>query len=130
MTRSDELVFKLSWLGFRFIAGIVGLMKTGEQGSDINDVESEPNGGCIERPFMFLGRRGAGDVIGRSGLDSETERPAIPDKPPKGIGANVERGIRLTTGESGDEDGEGSERSDESVHDTVVVGDDSADSVA
>jgi hypothetical protein len=33
------------------------------------------------------------------------------------------------TGESGDEDGDGSERSDESVIDTVVVGDESADSV-
>lgn len=105
-------------------------MKTGEQGSDINDDESAPKGGWIDRPFMFLGRRGLGDVIGRSGAFSDIERPDIPDSPPKGVGANVDRGIMFTTGESGDEDGDGSERSDESVHDTVVVGDDSADSVA
>lgn len=79
---------------------------------------------------MFFGRRGAGEVIGRSRLGaSDTERLAMPERPPKGVGANVWRGIRFT-GESGDEDGEGSERSEESVHDTVVVGDDSADSVA
>jgi hypothetical protein len=36
--------------------------------------------------------------------------------------------MRLT-GESGDEDGEGSDRGDESVVDIVVVGDESADSV-
>jgi hypothetical protein len=84
----------------------------------------------MERPFIFLGRRGAGDVMGRSGLDSEIERLAIPGNPLKGAGENVDRGIRFTTGESGDDDGDGSDRSDESVHETVVVGDDSADSVA
>lgn len=82
----------------------------------------------MERPFMFLGRLGAGEVIGRSRFGPDTVRLAILDKPPKGLGANPWRGARLT-GESGDEDGEGSERSDESVHDTVVVGDESADSV-
>jgi hypothetical protein len=39
-----------------------------------------------------------------------------------------ESGIKLT-GESGEEDGEGSEREAESVVDMVVVGDESADSV-
>jgi hypothetical protein len=47
VTRSDVLVLRLSWLGFRFIAGIVGLMKddAGDVGSDINEEESELNGG-------------------------------------------------------------------------------------
>jgi hypothetical protein len=51
----------------------------------------------------------------------------MPDKAPKDVGAKLGRFDKLT-GESGDEDGEGSERSDESVQDRVVVGDDSADS--
>lgn len=81
---------------------------------------------------MFLGLRGAGEVMGRCArLGSDTERLAMRDKSlVKGcVGANVERGIRFT-GESGEDDGEGSERSEESVHETVVVGEDSADSVA
>jgi len=53
----------------------------------------------------------------------------MPDRPAKGVGAKVGRCARLT-GESGDEDGDGSERSDESAIDNVVVGDESADSVA
>lgn len=32
--RSEVLVFKLSWLGFRFIAGIIGLINDGEDGSE------------------------------------------------------------------------------------------------
>lgn len=35
--RSEVLVFKLSWLGLRFMAGILGLMKDGEEGSEISD---------------------------------------------------------------------------------------------
>ena len=126
--RSVVFVLRLSWLGLRFMPGIVGLMKEGEEGSDSNEEESELKGGWIERPFMFLGRLGAGEVMGRSRFGSDTVRLAMLDKPPKEIGAKPWRGARLT-GESGDEDGEGSERSDESVHDTVVVGDESADSV-
>jgi len=102
-------------------------MKEGEDGSETNEEESELNGGWIERPFIFLGRRGAGDVIGRSRCVSDRLRLAIPDRPANGVGANVVSGIEFT-GESGEEDGEGSERSEESVQDTVVVGDDSADS--
>ncbi len=131
LIRSEVFVFRLSWLGFLFIAGIVGLMNVeGDDGSDNSDEESELKGGWMDRPFMFFGRLGAGDVIGlsRLGALSDIVRLAMPDKPAKGVGAKDERGIRLT-GESGDEDGEGSDRSDESVHDTVVVGEDSADSV-
>lgn len=40
---------------------------------------------------------------------------------------NCDKGISWM-GESGDDDGEGSDRDDESVHETVVVGDESADS--
>jgi len=83
----------------------------------------------MERPFMFLGRRGAGDVMGRPEFGSDKLRLARPDNPPKvAVGANVCRGSRFT-GESGEEEGDGSERSEESVQDTVVVGEDSADSV-
>jgi hypothetical protein len=103
----------------------------GDEGSDIRDDERELNGGWMDSPFMFLGRRGAGDVIGRSGAASDTLRFARPlDNPPKGAGAKDERGMSEMTGESGEEEGEASERSEESVHDNVVVGDDSTDSVA
>lgn len=82
---------------------------------------------------MFFGLRGAGEVMGRCArLGSDTERLARRDKSlvKDCVGAaKGERGIRFT-GESGEDDGEGSERSEESVHDTVVVGEDSADSVA
>jgi len=103
-------------------------MKEGEHGSETKDEASELKGGWMERPFMFLGRRGAGEVIGRSRFGSDTLRPAMPDRLEKDGGANVESGAALT-GESGDDDGEGSDKSEESVHETVVVGDDSADSV-
>lgn len=125
--RSDEFVLRLSWLGLRFIAGIMGLMKEGEEGSDSTEDESELKGGWIERPFMFLGRLGAGEVMGRSRFGSDTDRLAMLDKAPNGGGAKPS-GARLT-GESGDEDGEGSDKSEESVQDIVVVGDESADSV-
>lgn len=79
---------------------------------------------------MFL-RLGAGDVIGRinCGVCSETDRLAIDGRAPNVVPGNAFRGTRLT-GESGDDDGEGSESEDESVQDTVVVGDESADSEA
>lgn len=82
----------------------------------------------MERPFMFL-RLGAGDVMGRikRGACSETVRLAMEGKAPKVVPGNALRGTRLI-GESGEEEGEGSESDEESVHDTVVVGDESADS--
>lgn len=129
---SEVFVLRLSKLGFRFMPGIVGLMKDGEEGSETREEARELKGGWMERPFMFLGLRGAGEVMGRcTRLGSDTERLAMRGKSlVKGcIGAKVERGIRFT-GESGEDDGDGSERSEESVQDTVVVGDDSADSVA
>lgn len=125
--KSVVFVLRLSWLGLRFMEGIMGLMKQGEAGSDSTDGESELNGGWMKRPFMFLGRLGAGEVMGRSRFGPDTDKLAMLDNP-KGAGAKPWRGAKLT-GESGDEDGEGSERSDESAHDTVVVGDESADSV-
>lgn len=130
--RSLEFVFRLRLLGFLFMAGIFGLMNDGEEGSDGCDEEAAEaaKGGCIERPFMFL-RLGAGDVIGRisRGPGSETVRLAIDGMAPKLVPGNALRGTKLT-GESGDEEGEGSESDEESVHDTVVVGDESADSDA
>lgn len=78
---------------------------------------------------MFLGRRGAGDVIGRLRRceGSDTVKVAIDGKAPKVVDGKALRGTRLT-GESGDEEGDGSEKDDESVHETVVVGEESADS--
>lgn len=77
---------------------------------------------------MFL-RLGAGDVMGRikRGACSETVRLAIEGKAPNVVPGKALRGTKLT-GESGEEDGEGSESEEESVQDTVVVGDESADS--
>lgn len=44
--RSEVLVLRLSWLGLRFMVGIFGLMKEGEDGSDTSVEETEPpNGG-------------------------------------------------------------------------------------
>lgn len=102
-------------------------MKEGEDGSNTSVEDSD--GGWIESPFMFFGRRGTGDVIGRSKVRPEVlmVRLANPWRPPKEAGAKGRRGTRLI-GESGEDDGEGSERSEESVQDTVVVGEDSADS--
>lgn len=48
---------------------------------------------------------------------------------PKDVAGKDDKGMRLM-GESGEEDGEGSDKEDESVMDRVVVGDDSADSEA
>lgn len=129
---SLEFVLRLRLLGFRFIAGIFGLMKDGEDGSDAcaDDEAEAAKGGWMERPFMFL-RRGAGDVIGRikRGAGSETVRLAIEGRAPKLVPGNALSGTRLT-GESGEDEGDWSEREDESVHETVVVGDESADSEA
>lgn len=130
--KSSEFVFRLSWLGFLFMAGIVGFIKDGEDGSDISDDEAADaaKGGCIERPFMFLGRRGAGEVMGRIRWFlgcSETAKVAMDGSPPKLVDGKAFKGTRLT-GESGDEEGEGSDSDEESVHDTVVVGEESADS--
>lgn len=131
--KSEVFVLRLSKLGFRFMPGIVGLMKDGEEGSETREEARELKDGWMESPFMFLDLRGAGEVMGRClRLGSDTERLAMRDKSlVKGCvgAAKVERGSRFT-GESGEDDGEGSERSEESVHDTVVVGEDSADSVA
>lgn len=73
-------------------------------------------------------RRGEGDVMGRSRLfASETLRLAMDDSPPNEVAGKEFRGTKLI-GESGDDDGEGSDNDEESVHETVVVGDESADS--
>lgn len=124
-------VFKLSWLGFRFIAGICGLMNDGEEGSETRLVESEvANGGCMERPFM-LRLLGEGEVIGLwkwllMAFGSLTVRVFIVDEsPPKEVPGKLFNGIRLI-GESGEEDGDGSESEDVSVV-KVVVGDESAE---
>lgn len=66
--KSELLVFRLSRLGFRFMAGILGLMKAGEQGSErtVWAVGEVIVGAWIDSPFMFRKRLGDGEVIGRS----------------------------------------------------------------
>lgn len=114
------------------MAGILGLMKEGDAGSDTSEVERVfAKGGCMESPFIFRGRRGPGEVMGRTSRRgagaSETVRLAIDGNAPKDEAGKALRGTRLT-GESGEDDGDGSDSEDESVHETVVVGDESADS--
>jgi hypothetical protein len=127
VTKFVVLVLRLNWLGFLFIPGMTGLMKDGEVGSE--GFEIALNGGWIERPFMFFARLGAGDVVGLCrGLMSHTFSAGLDDRPPKDAEPELsDRGSRFT-GESGDEDGEGSEREDESVQEAVVVGEEPADS--
>lgn len=86
----------------------------------------------MERPFMFLARRGEGEVIGRCMRGGPGKLRlfvfvVLLERLPKVVAGKLLKGMRLT-GESGDEDGEGSERDAESVVDSVVVGDESADS--
>jgi len=113
------------------MGGILGFMNVveGEAGSERREEEME--GGWIERPFMLRARLGEGEVMGRSVLlKSVTVRDdSVDGRPPKLGPGKDERGIRLT-GESGDEEGEGSERGEESAVERVVVGDESADSEA
>ena len=108
-------------------------MNEGDAGSDTSDaVEVEaPNGGWIESPFMFRGLLGDGEVIGRSvcGGGLEMVRAASDGKPPNVVAGKDDRGIRFM-GESGEEEGDGSDSGDESDVDGVVVGDESADSDA
>lgn len=127
--RPVEPVFRLSWLGFRLIAGMTGLMKDGDEGSDERFEEEwwPPRGGCMERPFMFRAFLGEGEVTGRDRLESLTVRAFIVlESPPKLVAGKEVRGIRFT-GESGDDEGEGSENDPLSVV-KVVVGDESVDS--
>lgn len=82
---------------------------------------------------MFLGRRGEGDVIGRPKLVvSAADMVFIEDngpRPPKDVAGKEFRGIKLT-GESGDDEGDGSDSGEQSLVESVVVGEDSADSDA
>jgi hypothetical protein len=94
-------------------------MKDGDAGSirGMGAAADVPKAGCRERPFRFRGFLGEGEVIGlKTGFTSE------------GFDAMV-NGMRWT-GESGDDDGDGSVSGDESVVEKVVVGDESADSEA
>lgn len=113
-------------------------MNEGEEGSETRLDDSDVwNGGCIDRPFILRARLGDGDVIGRGNSDAPpllTVRVCMlddksddkPESPPNVVAGNELRGIRLT-GESGEDDGDGSEREEVSVV-SVVVGDESADS--
>lgn len=85
----------------------------------------------MDSPFMFRGLLGEGEVMGRA---KPTELPAcsveglgLLECMPKDVAGKLFSGIRLT-GESGDDEGDGSDRGEESVVDRVVVGEESADS--
>lgn len=125
-------------LGFRFIPGILGLMNTGEAGSEVTvfDAAWPTDGGWIDSPFMLRGFLGAGEVIGRC-------KVLISGELSTGVGAGAGFNVVACelkevagklfngtnpTGESGEDEGEGSESGEESVVDRVVVGDESADS--
>lgn len=126
--RSDVFVLRLSWLGFLFIPGMTGLMKTGEDGSEVTGFAREVKGGVIDNPFIFFARLGAGDVMGLSLVCvSATLSESKAGNAPNEVVVREDNGRRFT-GESGDEEGDGSDREDESVQDTVVVGEDSTDS--
>lgn len=127
---------RLNWLGFRFIAGILGLINEGEAGSDSSEtvLVVAANGGWIERPFMFRARRGEGEVIGRCRRIGSGATPSdsvltmgLLGNMLKVVEGKLFSGIRLI-GESGDEEGDGSDKGEESVVERVVVGDESADS--
>lgn len=129
--KSDVLVLRLSWLGFLFMVGILGLMKDGEEGSETSewDEVGAASGGWMDNPFMFRGLLGEGEVMGRAKppcpmtLSVEVLFECIPND----VAGKLLRGIKLT-GESGEDEGEGSDRGEESVVDKVVVGEESADS--
>lgn len=77
------------------MAGIFGLMKEGEAGSETKEtlLVVEANGGWIERPFMFRARRGEGEVIGRCRKPGSA-RPRLPVLPLGMLGSipNVVKG--------------------------------------
>ena len=101
-------------------------MNKGDEGSEIRVDEAILQGAMIDKPFMFF-RLGAGEVIGLASCVSLTVRWFMVDgSPPKLVALKEFRGIRLT-GESGEDDGEGSDNDEVSVV-RVVVGEDSADS--
>lgn len=81
---------------------------------------------------MLRARRGEGEVIGRRRRGGSAKLMVLAgagmlERPPNEVAGKLLRGMRLT-GESGDDEGEGSERGEESVVDSVVVGEESADS--
>lgn len=78
---------------------------------------------------MLRPRRGEGEVMGRCNRGGSLSRAVVlaVGRAPKLVAGKLLRGMRFV-GESGEEDGDGSERGEESVVDSVVVGEESADS--
>jgi hypothetical protein len=83
-------------------------------------------GAWIDRFFMLRSLLGDGEVIGRSRIGASGTLSVVVWRP-KGAEVKLLNG-RMLMGESGDDDGDGSDSGEESVVDMVVVGDESADS--
>jgi hypothetical protein len=124
-------VFRLSKLGF-FLGGFAGgLIKEGEDGSDVW------NAPLLElrlraRAFGFFGFRGDGDVMGRLSFSGNGRVVSTIFKLWKASKPNVDpekedNGTKVM-GDSGEDEGEGSDSEDESTVDIVVVGDESVES--
>jgi hypothetical protein len=130
-------VFKLNKLGFFLGLNGGGLINEGDEGSDVCDgstVALKPPK-LRARLFGFLNFLGEGEVIGRSvpvggrtGFRPATFRLWKASKP-NGPPVKDDSGTTVT-GDSGDEDGEGSDNEEESIVDIVVVGEESVESEA
>lgn len=128
-----DVVWRLRLLGFFLGLGSGGLTKAaGDAGAEAcTNGSSDPS--FSASPFAFLGFLGSGDVIGRSnespimGLSDmvRSSREWIP----KPVEEKDDKGS-ITTGDSGDELGDGSVRAEESAVEMVEVGDESVDSDA
>lgn len=124
-------VLRLSKLGF-FLGGFAGgLINEGEEGSDAWKAP------LLElrlraRAFGFFGFRGDGDVMGRLSLSGKWTVVSTIFKlwkasRPKDDPENEDSGTKVM-GDSGEDEGEGSDSEDESTVDIVVVGDESVES--
>lgn len=125
-------VFKLKILGFFLAFKGGGLIKEGEDGSEVNSSILGRRLRARLLGFFFLGE---GEVIGRSMVIGGGRVSISPifrfwkESSPKEDPVNEDSGTSVI-GDSGDELGDGSDSEDESAVDTVVVGEESVESDA
>jgi hypothetical protein len=125
-------VLRLRILGFLLAFEGGGLIKEGEDGSEVN--VSRVGRRLSARLLGFLGFLGEGEVIGRStvscgGLSNSPIFRLWKESNPNDDPVNDDSGMRVI-GDSGDELGDGSDNEDESTVDIVVVGEESVESEA